>query len=334
MKRQHIDLAELAARDNLVLAACKAACGKRRRRPVAAWLADADRRLARLGQAILAGTAPSGQATRFVIHDPKRREITAACFDDRVLHHAILNPAGGRFEQALVDPVYACRPGKGVHAAVAAVQNGLQRWPWVVQVDVAGYFASIDHGVLLGQLARLFKGADFLALLERIVRQGGPAGGRGLPIGALTSQYFANHYLATADRLLLGQPGVHGYVRYMDDLVWCCDSLDAAQASLYALHRHVECDLRLQLKPDAQPRPARAGLHFCGYRVRPGVLLASPRKLARARRHARQLQRAEAQGADIADLQRAAEGWRAALLPAQTLHFRRRLWWPSDEACL
>jgi hypothetical protein len=71
--------------------------------------------------------------------------------------------------------------------------------------------------------------------------------------------------------------------------------------------------------------------------MRPGVVLASPRKLARSRRHARLLQRAAAQGAGVADLQRAAEGWRAALLPAQTLHFRRRLWWPEaaqGEACL
>jgi hypothetical protein len=208
----------------------------------------------------------------------------------------------------------------------------------VVQVDVAGYFASIDHGVLLGQLARLFKGAGFLTLLEHIVRQSGAAaGGCGLPIGALTSQFFANHYLATADRLLLADPGVHAYVRYMDDLVWCCDSLAAAHASLAALRDHVEGPLRLQLKPGAQPRPARGGLHFCGYRVRPGVVLASPRKLARAHRQARRLQRAEQQGAAVADLQRAAEGWRAVLLPAQTLHFRRRLWWPEaaqEEACL
>ena len=172
MKHQRVELADLAARDNLVLAACKAARGKRQRRAVAAWLGQADECLAVLGRSILDGTAPQGRATRFVIHDPKQREITAACFDDRVLHHAVMNLAAERFERALVDSVYACRPGKGVHAAVMAVQRGLQRWPWVVQVDVAGYFASIDHAVLRAQLARLFKGAEFLALLDRIVQAG------------------------------------------------------------------------------------------------------------------------------------------------------------------
>jgi hypothetical protein len=338
MKRQCIELADVAERGNLALAACQAARGKRRRRTVAAWLAQADERLAALGRSIVDGSAPQGRATRFVIHDPKLREISAACFDDRVLHHAVMNLAADRFERALADSVYACRPGKGVHAAVAAVQRGLQRWPWVVQVDVAGYFASIDHAVLQAQLARLFKGAGFLALLGRIIRSGsamgtaeGAAAGCGLPIGALTSQYFANHYLATADRLLLAHPGVRAHVRYMDDIVWFTESRAAAHAGLAALQTHLAEALHLQLKPGAQPRPSRPGLAFCGFRVRPGVVLASRRKLARARQQMRRLQRARRQGVPMADLQRAAEGWRAALLPAQTLHFRRRLWWPQER---
>lgn len=328
MKRQRIELADLAARDNLVLAACKAARGKRQRHAVQTWLAQADERLAALARSILGGTAPQGRATRFVIHDPKRREISAACFDDRVLHHAVMNLAAARFERALVDSVYACRTGKGGHAAVMAVQRGLQRWPWVVQVDVAGYFASIDHAVLRTQLARLFKGDAFLALLDRIVESGG--GARGLPIGALTSQYFANHYLGTADRLLIAHPGVRAHVRYMDDIVWFTDSKEAAHASLTALQMYLSESLGLALKPGAQPRPCAAGLAFCGFRVRPGVVLASRRKLARARRQVQHLRRAQEWGASTADLQRAAEGWRATLLPAQTLHFRRRLWWPES----
>ena len=115
----------------------------------------------------------------------------------------------------------------------------------------------------------------------------------------------------------------------MDDIVWFTDSKAAAHASLAALQAHVNEMLGLELKPGAQPRPCAAGLLFCGFRVKQGVVLASPRKLARARRQVLRLQSAQAQGASMADLQRAVEGWRAALLPAQTLHFRRRLWWPA-----
>ena len=97
---------------------------------MAGYLAALDERLHHLAEAILTGQAPLGLARRFVIHDPKRREISAACFADRVLHHAILNLAEPRFEQALAPSAYACRPGMGVHVAVQAVQRGLQRWPW------------------------------------------------------------------------------------------------------------------------------------------------------------------------------------------------------------
>ena len=271
MKRLAIALDALAERANLALAAFKAAQGKRQRPAVAAWLADADARLAGLAQRILAGSAPLGQVRQFEIHDPKRRLITAACFEDRGLHQAILNLAEPRFEQALTDAAYACRPGRGVHAAVAAVQRGLQQQPWVVQVDVDGYFPSISHPVLLGLLARRFKGAGLLALLGRIVDAGAVAPGRGVPIGPLTSQHFANVYLASADRLLLAHPGVHGA----------------------------------------------------------GVVLPGPRKLQRHRAAVRPLQAADQAACPDALLQRAHDAQRAALLPAQSLRLRQRLWWPG-----
>jgi RNA-directed DNA polymerase len=169
MKRQRIDLAAIAARDNLALAAYKAARGKRRHADVACFISQLDASLRQLAHGILAGTVPLGGERSFVIRDPKRRSITAPCFQDRVLHHAIFNLAEPRLEAALADSAFACRPGRGVHAAVRAVQAGLVRWPWVVQVDVEHCFDNIDHAVLLRLLARRFKGDDFLGLLARIV---------------------------------------------------------------------------------------------------------------------------------------------------------------------
>jgi RNA-directed DNA polymerase len=329
VKRQRITLDALARRDNLARALWKAAKGKHRRPAVAAFLADADACLSTLAVRILSGEAPLGRVTRFEVFDPKRREITAACFEDRVLHHAILNLAEARFERALVDTVYACRPGKGVHAAVLAVQRGLQRWPWVVQVDVAGYFASIRHDLALEQLARLFKGEQFLALMGRILLSGTRTPGRGLPIGALTSQHLANHHLGQADRLLQAHPGVGAHVRYMDDVLWCCTSLQAARDSLAALRDHVEGELGLALKPTFHLQPAHRGVRFCGFRVRPGVVLAGTRKLRRARQQARCLHAAEVAGMPECELQRAAAALQAALHPADTARFRRDLWWPQ-----
>lgn len=108
MKRTPVSLDEIAARDNLVLATWKAARGKRTRPEVQAFLADLDGSLARLSAGILAGTVPKGAFREFLIHDPKLRRIHAACFEDRVLHHAILNRVEAVFERTLADSSFAC----------------------------------------------------------------------------------------------------------------------------------------------------------------------------------------------------------------------------------
>ncbi|MCB1914699.1 MAG: hypothetical protein KDG52_03125 [Rhodocyclaceae bacterium] len=327
MKRLAIPPAAIAERKNLLLASWKACRGKRRRPAVAHFLADLDRNIDHLADAIRRGSAPQGVSSRFVIHDPKRRVIHAACLADRILHHAILNLAEPRFEAMLVDSCYACRPGKGVHAAVAAVQRGLRRWPWFVQVDVDAYFPSIRHELLLDLLARRFKGADFLALLARILRVGATAGpGRGLPIGALTSQHFANAFLDSADRLVLARAGCGGHVRYMDDLFWGCASRAAAEDSLAALDAHLREAKGLALK--ARPRIARSreGARFCGFRVRQGVILPGARKMARFRAAMMRIDALHRAGlVDEADCQRAWAVHRSALHGAASQGLRRRL---------
>lgn len=327
MQRDAIGLEELAARDNLLLATWKAARAKRERPAVARFLGDLDARLATLAQDVLEERAPLGRFRRFTIHDPKRRVITAACFADRVLHHAILNLAEPRFERMLVDSSYACRPGKGVHAAVAAVQRNLRRWRWLVKVDVEGYFPSIDHALLKALLARRFKGRGFLALLGRIVDAGVmDTPGRGLPIGALTSQHFANAYLDAADRLLLAHEGVRAHVRYMDDIVWWCETRARALGSLDELRAFLWRERRLRLKPGVHIGRSAQGLAYCGFRVKPGVVLASSRKLSRYRAGLARLETARVRGqATAIESQRAHDALLATLATSETVGFRRRL---------
>ena len=322
MRRLAISLTQLAARDNLELACWKASRGRLGRPAVARFMADREYGLAGLAQAILVGSAPLGRASRFVIHDPKRRVIQAACFEDRVLHHAILNLAEARFETMLVASSYACRPGKGVHRAVSAVQRTLRGWPWVVQVDVDGYFPSIRHDLLRELLARRFKGADFLGLLARILEKGVP-GGRGLPIGALSSQHFANAFLDSADRLILQHPGTGGHVRYMDDIVWGAASRAAAEESLAALEAHLQADCDLRLKPRRRLVRSAEGLRFCGCRVRQGVVLPGPRKMARFRAAWRRIDGAQAAGVGDEACRRAWDAALATLVGCESRGFRR-----------
>ena len=329
MKRLLITLPQLADRDNLLLATWKAARGRQQRPVVARFLATLDRRLDRLAASILDQTAPQGRMRRFTIFDPKQREITAACFADRVLHHALLNLAEPRFEAALVPSSFACRPGLGVHAAVAAVQRQLQRWPWWVQVDVAGYFPSIDHGLLTAMLARRFKGAEHLALWQRIIASGVPGGegvSVGLPIGALTSQHLANAYLDAADRFLLARPEVGGHVRYMDDIVWWCRSRAEAEQTLALLHEFLWQARRLRLKPSARVGESRHGLRFCGFELRQGAVWPGPRKRQRFAQGAERLAAAAAAHSPDVDWQRAHDALHATLAHTHSRGLRQRVW--------
>lgn len=255
MQRTRIDLSTVAALPNLAAATRLAARGKRRRPAVQAFLADLEHSLSELAEAILSGRAPIGRFRRFRIRDPKPRLIHAACFPDRVLHHAMMRPAGPVLERAMTETSYACRVGKGSLAAVHAAQRGIRRWPWYVQIDISGYFEHIDHAILRGLLARRFKGRPFLALIDRVLENGAIQPGHGLPIGSLTSQYFANYFLDGLDRLLLAQPAVRAELRYMDDVLWFCDSREQARATLALAQdwlggeRNWNTGLRLALAP-------------------------------------------------------------------------------------
>lgn len=326
MKRALIRLEEVAAWPNLLLATHKAARGKRQRPEVADFLADLPARLQALGAAIVNGTAPLGQYRAFLIHDPKRRLIHAADFPDRVLHHAILNLAEPVFEKTQVESSYACRPGKGVHRAVAQVRQNLCRHAWYAKIDVEGYFPAIPHAPLKNLLARRFKGAGFLDLLGRIIDASpGQVRGHGLPIGSLTSQHFANLYLDSADRLLLDQPGVRAHVRYMDDVLWWADSTAILHESLDRLDTHLR-DLGLTIKPSSvQIQRSDQGVSYCGFRIRQGVILPSRRKLRRYRRHMAALLNPEIEQAESL-LQRQADAIEATLAHSTSLDWRRRYW--------
>lgn len=332
MKRLAVRLADIADRRNLLLAVAKAARGKLHRVNVKYWLCDLEARLAALAGAISCGAIPAQRPRSFTIHDPKTRVIGVAPFAERVLHHALLNVIEARFEQMLVPSSFACRPGKGVHAAVQHVQRQLRKYPWWLKMDVAGFFANVDHERLRHLLARRFKGREGLDLMYRIIEWGVAAGARrGLPIGALTSQHFANAYLNAADRWLLARCDVRGHVRYMDDIVVWCDSAAGARAIYQAFSAWLAANWLLDLKPLRVGRSC-GGLLFCGFRVRRGIVLPSARKLARFRTGASAWANALRRGANHLDLQRAHDTLQATLAHTDSLEFRRRVWRTADPA--
>jgi RNA-directed DNA polymerase len=288
MKRSAIDLSEIAEWRTLSAAYHRAALGKTDRAEVRIFRADLCRQLAALREDILAGEPRLSPMRAFNIRDPKPRLIHAPVFRDRVLHHAVIAHVGPVLERSLVFDTYACRTGKGTIAAVRRCQHFARRFPWYGQIDIRSYFANIDHHILMDLLERRFKNPQLLEFLRRLIAAHRAGPDKGLPIGALTSQHFANFYLDGSDRFLLENLKVCGMARYMDDTVWWAESKEAARDALNAVTDFLQVHRRLEVKTPSRIGRSSVGLSFCGFRILPGAILLSRRRrqryaMARAR---------------------------------------------------
>jgi retron-type reverse transcriptase len=227
-----------------------------------------------------------GPYTTFSIHDKKSRMISAAPFRDRVVHHALCNVIMPIFEKTFVDTSFANRASKGTHRAVLLAQRHLRDHEWYLQMDIRKYFPSIDHAILKRVLASKIKCPRTRALIDLVIDGSNPQEPvdeyypgddlfspferrRGLPIGNLTSQYFANIYLSPLDHFVIERLRIHAYIRYVDDFVLFSDERNELSAALLAVKAFLaQYRLRIHDKR-AQVRPVASGLTFLGYRVFP-----------------------------------------------------------------
>ncbi len=319
MKRVAILLDAIAAVDNLALATYRAARGKQTRHDVRRFFQRFDAHINQLAADIRAGRTPYGRFRRLTIRDPKPRIIHAACFEDRIFHHAVTRFAGPVLERALTPTTFACRQGMGNHAAVRQVQRHLRRFPWYVKIDMQHYFDTIDHACLLRLLQRRFKGQAFLALLQRILACYEVTPGKGLPIGALASQHFANYYLDGLDRYILEDLPAYAQVRYMDDTIWWCDSRARARETLAQVCAYAANRRLLTVRANVQINRSVHGASFCGYRITPGQLRLSRRRQRRYQQLRRDWERAYALGRiDALALQQAYAAVHAITMPADS----------------
>ena len=267
---------------------------------------------------------PFGSFHSFTIYDPKKRLIHAAPIEDRIAHHAIVSKLEPGLERVLLPSVFACRTGKGVHAAIAYAQRQSRRFRWVLHVDIKQYFPSIDHQILAGKIKRYFKG-DGLQLIDAVIDSYSTMPGKGLPIGALTSQHFANHYLNIADRWSLAQPGIGAHCRYMDDSLFWSNDRSLLHRFQKQLTEFLQEQLALTIKPPLLQR-TDIGLLFCGVHIKPFQLKPSLRRRRRYRRAVENSQLEWQRGEiDSLQLQHSYDVARAILLPADDQIFRRQL---------
>ncbi|MBQ9077421.1 MAG: reverse transcriptase [Muribaculaceae bacterium] len=283
MKRTGNLIERIADCDNLHLAFIKSCRGKQCKAEVIRFRERYDDNIRSIRDALLAGNVAVGDYNYFTIHDPKERLICAASFRERVLHHAIMNVCHDIFDRSLIYDTYATRRGKGVYAALDRAVKGASRYRYMVKLDYRKYFDSIDHEILKRQLSRLFKDKGLLTLLASVVDSYSTVPGKGVPIGNLTSQYFANHYLSGLDHRMKECVRVPVYIRYMDDVLMMDDDRMRLRDAVGEMTGYSETELSLRLKTPVY-RCCDNGMPFLGYVVRPHCLTLSGRSKRRFRK--------------------------------------------------
>ena len=278
----------IASFDALLAAYGRARRAGRVRSETAAFDRALEGNLLALREELVAGTYRPGGYRSFFVTVPKRRLVSAAPFRDRVVHHALVGALEPLFERRFIPDSFACRKGKGTHAALNRAHGFVRRFRYCLCADVVRFFPSVDHEVLMATVARVVRCGRTLDLLQRILDGGKgvlrseypgtlfPSDDllallrpRGLPIGNLTSQFLANVHLDPLDHFVKEGLRVRGYVRYADDF----RVFDDSKERLHEVRREMERflgGLRLVLHDrKTQVIPCAAGVPFLGFVLLP-----------------------------------------------------------------
>ena len=213
----------------------------------------------------------------FYITDPKLRHIHKATVRDRILHHAVFSVVNPIFEPTFIPTSFSCRIGYGTHKGVEILEaitrkisKNNTRPCFVLKCDVRKFFDSVNHEILLSIIKKRIKDIDAIWLLESIVESYESAPGKGIPIGNLTSQIFANIYMNEFDQFVKHRLKVKRYVRYTDDFALILESPEELRKLLIPISEFLENELALKLHPNKIILTRLSqGVDFLGYVIFP-----------------------------------------------------------------
>ncbi|MBR4741488.1 MAG: group II intron reverse transcriptase domain-containing protein, partial [Desulfovibrio sp.] len=276
--------------DNFMLAVKMASKGKRYHWEVLRFIDNLEENLVTIRDQLANETWYPGTFRTFTIFEPKERIIHAPSFRDRVVHHALVQVIGDYFEKRFIAHSFACRKNKGTHAASSYLTHMLRSarniWNgkvYVLKADISKYFPSIDHDILFSIISRTIGDKRILNVIKRLINNCSCITSRkGLPLGALTSQLFANTYLDVLDHFIKDDISIHYYVRYMDDFIVLHSDKDKLWKILDAIRDFLTIELQLTINPKTNIFPASHGVDFAGYRHWADHTLPRKRNLKRA----------------------------------------------------
>lgn len=232
-----------------------------------------------------------GGYREFYVFEPKQRLIMALPFKDRVIQWGIYQLLNPIFDKTYIDDSYGCRVGKGTLRAVQRLHYWLKQVGkkeekfYYLKLDVSKYYYRVDHEILINILRKKIKDDEMIELLKTIINYDGTLfglkvngdvnnpedrlSGKGIPIGNLTSQMFANLYLNELDQYCKRILSIKYYVRYMDDIIILSNDKKKLHEYKELIQTFVEEKLKLNLNKKTTIRPISLGIEFVGYRLWP-----------------------------------------------------------------
>lgn len=207
---------------------------------------------------------------KFLIYEPKEREIQALSYYDRIVQQVLASQVlAPFFDKRLIYDNCACRVGKGTHFALDRLTLFMRQHykkcgtcGYILKCDIRKYFPSIHHDVLKNKLQKIIPDKDILNLIFNIIDSYEHSPNRGLPMGNQTSQLFALYYLDSLDRFVKEKLQIKHYVRYMDDMILLCDDREYLKDCLAQMITLVRDDLKLEFNQKTQMFPIKNGVDF------------------------------------------------------------------------
>lgn len=251
--------------------------GKRRKADVAEFELHLEESIFALHDELADNTYQHGPYKEFVVCDPKRRAIHKACVRDRVVQQAVFQVLYPLFDQHFIHDSFSSRLNKGTHLGVARLERAMRKitlnWKQpacALKCDIRKFFDSIDHRILKDLLYRQVVDKETQNLLETILNSFEKSLGKGLPLGNVTSQLFANVYINELDQYVKHDLKQKYYFRYCDDFVILASTYSELKVLLEKVDLFLRQHLLLELHPHkVEIRKVSQGIDFLGYVIFP-----------------------------------------------------------------
>jgi len=261
--------------DNLILAWKKARRGKTKKEYIIKFEEDIVNNLQELQFELMTQTYSPRPLINFILRDPKTRKISKSDFRDRIIHHALMNVIQNIFEKSFIYDSCANQKNKGTFFAIQRfekfkrkVTNNLHSQAFCLKADIKHYFEEVDHKILCKIIKRKISCKKTLNLIKVILKNGAfCTKNKGMPLGNLTSQFFANVYLNNLDYFVKNKIKAKYYIRYVDDFV----ILHKDIRKLEEWKQEIEIFLMDKLNLELHPQKSRIislsmGIDFVGFR--------------------------------------------------------------------